>query len=225
MYWKSIFVLMVIILAACDSGITTNNTSSNTDDTPIPPTATFTPGAVEFTATALVVNSTQTADAIATDPSLATPFEAQAQSAAPLQTDCKPGEFNSFDADLSAQIQSALVGAGFEEAVVGVITTERTDDCVNKEVVRSILAVNLPVDELNNDGFLAAQAADILAALRAFPPSSMPGIEATELSLRFDRNEEQRVLESPYSAAMQAYQDGLREKDLLQALGGLQTGG
>ncbi len=223
---KVIFLLLVLILAACaDAGGGSSNSPASIADnaTSIPPTATFTPGPVEFTATAFVAAATATGEALARNPAAqALPTEILAAPLdAPLAANCIPGEFNSFDGQLSERIQTALDDAGIKDAFASVLKVETTQNCVDSTVIQTIFAVNVMVSDLTNESFLIGIVENVLQAMSAFPPESSEGLESAIFSLRFDRGQQRLTLEGEYALLRAAYTRGLRGKELMQVVGGL----
>jgi hypothetical protein len=191
---------LMLVLAACGS--------------PAADTPTNTPDAdpVALTRAAIVAAATAAAAEVTAE-------AAPEETADPIERIgevCVPGSYYRFHAEPSEELETGLEEGGVSQAAVS-ITTEEDTDCETVEIVGVQYAINLPVSSLTDQQALGDLAADVLAVMIDAPrliPEPLPVL----LSLRFDHEDEQALVEVDLDAALLVYDDGQRGAELLQAL-------
>jgi hypothetical protein len=171
----------------------------------------------ELTSTAIIAGATATAAAL--PEGVLTTVDALSLA----DEDCTPGTYFRFVGDVSQQVTDALVEGDLKDVAVGVsVTIEESTNCETVETQEVLYAINIPVDDLADEQRLAALTADVLDVLAGLTPlRGAPTIRPAKLSLRFDRETQQRVIDVDYHTSLGIYADGLRGHDLINALGGL----
>jgi hypothetical protein len=174
---------------------------------------------LNLTATAIISGATQSTIALASNPELAlTPTATRTP--APCQLSIiwnRPQSVNE-------------IKAAFEESGVPIDTVEiiikgigQAEHCnAPFYPLNGQIAIGVSVEDLSDEAHLIILISDMLAVLSRFPPSEdIYGPEPARLFIGFHIGDVYRMVETDYSNALSAYNEGLRGAALVEALGGL----
>jgi hypothetical protein len=145
-----------------------------------------------------------------------------------MPSPCHLSRGNTYQDDLSAQVQTAISNAGIQNTFVTIITEGvlQPAGCGTPfsplTTYFSILIETDQIKILAERLTLADFTAAILDVLTEFPLQESYGPESTRLIITFELGVyHRRVINTGYANALAAYEEGLRGEALLEALGGI----